>query len=355
MSQILHPFNDKTTSSFEMIDINGKPPTLRRALASGSIYMSSIAFKLLKNKQLPKGDAMSLAEVAGIQAAKQCHQDIPLCHPLSLQAANIQIILDDLEHKATVYCRVQAFASTGVEMEALSGVNGALLTLYDLLKGTDAALSIENIMLEVKEGGKQGNWVHPNAEDKWQEYVNASLQQPLSTWKVAVITLSDRVADQIYEDKSGPAAISYLETKGIVNHKLIQIPDEAHLLQDFVRQHHLKYDFILTTGGTGVGKRDISYQALAEICDKEMKGLGELMRQTGSYYTPFSWVSNNAVFVYQSCIIACLPGNPKAIAENLSGIIQYLPHLKKILDKPSDASYKATGKETTQRAEAQST
>jgi len=147
---------------FSMADIADKPVSYRLALASGRITVGEKAFALLRDKSLPKGDALALAEFAGIQAAKQTPSLIPLCHPISLNRVSIHTDLREDEHAVDVYAVAEINAQTGVEMEALCGLNIALLTIWDLTKPVNAALAISDIRLQFKSGGKRGDWVHPN-------------------------------------------------------------------------------------------------------------------------------------------------------------------------------------------------
>ena len=154
--------SEQTQHGFSMADVASKPVTYRRALASGKIFVGEQAFTLLRDKSLPKGDALALAEFAGIQAAKQTPSLIPLCHPISLNRVSIHTRLRQEEFAVEVYAVAEINAQTGVEMEALCGLNIALLTIWDLTKPINAALSISDIKLNFKSGGKRGDWVHPD-------------------------------------------------------------------------------------------------------------------------------------------------------------------------------------------------
>lgn len=147
---------------FSMADVAAKPVTRRRALASGEITVGEQAFTMLRDKTLPKGDALALAEFAGIQAAKQTPSLIPLCHPIALNRVSIHTVLNESRHAVEVYALAEIDAKTGVEMEALCGLNIALLTIWDLTKPINAALEIGDIKLIYKSGGKRGDWVHPD-------------------------------------------------------------------------------------------------------------------------------------------------------------------------------------------------
>ena len=127
---------EESKRAFHMIDVSKKPETRRRAIAEGRITMSKEAFLCVKEDKLPKGNPLALAEAAGVMAAKRTPELIPLCHPLGLEKVSIRTALDESSNSVIVQCIALATAKTGVEMEALSGVNAALLTIYDLVKGT---------------------------------------------------------------------------------------------------------------------------------------------------------------------------------------------------------------------------
>ncbi|BDG05556.1 cyclic pyranopterin monophosphate synthase MoaC [Anaeromyxobacter oryzae] len=148
---------------FHMIDVGEKPATRRRAVARGRIEMSRAAFDALRGGANPKGDVLAQAEVAGILAAKRTSELLPLCHPLALDRVRVGFELVAGTCSVIASCEAAATARTGVEMEALQGVTGALLAIYDLSKAVDPVLTISDVHLDVKEGGKSGRWVHPRA------------------------------------------------------------------------------------------------------------------------------------------------------------------------------------------------
>ena len=156
------PESEQPQRGFSMADVAAKPVTYRLALASGKINVGEKAFKLLRDKSLPKGDALALAEFAGIQAAKQTPSLIPLCHPISLNRVSIHTRLIEEAFAVKVFAVAEIDAKTGVEMEALCGLNIALLTIWDLTKPINAALEITDVKLLYKSGGKRGDWVHPD-------------------------------------------------------------------------------------------------------------------------------------------------------------------------------------------------
>ena len=148
-------------NSFNMVDVSSKKETLRRALASGKIYVGEKIFDLIKTNKMPKGDPIALAEVSAILGVKKTSEIIPLCHPLPIDHTATKIIMNDKDNSLEVFCVVSAVAKTGVEMEAIMGVNAALITIYDLCKIVNPHLEINDVKLLIKEGGKTGLWKNP--------------------------------------------------------------------------------------------------------------------------------------------------------------------------------------------------
>ena len=148
-------------NSFHMIDVSSKKETFRRALASGKIFVGEEVFNLIKDEAMPKGDPISLAEVAAVLGVKKTSELIPLCHPISIDHTACKIIMNKEDNSLEVFCVVSTYSKTGVEMEAIMGVNAALITIYDLSKIVNPNLKIDNIRLLIKEGGKSGLWKNP--------------------------------------------------------------------------------------------------------------------------------------------------------------------------------------------------
>jgi cyclic pyranopterin monophosphate synthase len=160
--------------NWSMADISEKNVTRRLAIAGGWIHLGEEAFTLLMEGKLPKGDPLAMAEIAGIQAAKQTPSLIPLCHPISLNRVMIHSVPRPDDFSVELFCVAEIAEKTGVEMEALTGVSIALLTIWDLTKPVNAALEISNTRLLYKSGGKRGIWVNP---DGLPEEVQAILKE----------------------------------------------------------------------------------------------------------------------------------------------------------------------------------
>jgi cyclic pyranopterin phosphate synthase len=162
-----------STSSYKMIDVSSKEVTHRKALATGEIILGSQVIELIKIKKMPKGDPLSIAEVAGINGVKKTSELIPLCHPFHLDHISLHTEIDEKKFSIVVYCLVSSNSKTGVEMEALSGVSSALLAIYDLSKIVEPNLKITNTKLLVKSGGKKGLWINPDGiPDKIKNTLN---------------------------------------------------------------------------------------------------------------------------------------------------------------------------------------
>jgi cyclic pyranopterin monophosphate synthase len=139
-----------------MVDVGGKAATQREAVATGRITMSPDAAQAIRDGAVAKGDVLAVARVAGIMAAKRTSELIPLCHPLPLTRASIDLRVED--DAVTATATVATTGQTGVEMEALTAVSVALLTVYDMGKAIDKGMTIEGVRLLAKTGGKSGDW-----------------------------------------------------------------------------------------------------------------------------------------------------------------------------------------------------
>lgn len=154
--------SENVSKNWSMADVSAKATTHRIAVASGSIRIGEEAFNLLVTGNMPKGDPLAMAEIAGIQAAKQTPSLIPLCHPISLNRVLIHSVVRPESFSIELFCVAEIAEKTGVEMEALTGLSVALLTIWDLTKPVNPALEITGTRLLFKSGGKSGTWIHPD-------------------------------------------------------------------------------------------------------------------------------------------------------------------------------------------------
>ena len=159
MTNPLTHFDD--AGQAHMVDVGGKASTHRVALARGTIRMLPATFALVRSGSTKKGDVLGVARIAAIQGAKRTSDLIPLCHPLAITRIAVDFALDDAASAVSCTARVECHGQTGVEMEALTAVQVALLTIYDMLKAADRGMVITDVRLLEKHGGKSGRFVSP--------------------------------------------------------------------------------------------------------------------------------------------------------------------------------------------------
>ncbi len=158
-------FNDQGRA--RMVDVTEKAPTFRRAAAAGEVHVSKETLDAIREGKLKKGDVLAVAQVAGIQAAKHCWELIPMCHPVPLTGVDIRFSLSEDPCRVEILAEVSCTGPTGVEMEALTAVSAAALTIYDMCKALQRDMRIEHIRLLAKSGGRSGDF---RAEEgsEWQ-------------------------------------------------------------------------------------------------------------------------------------------------------------------------------------------
>ena len=316
-----------------MADIRGKRPTRRRAVAVGELHAGVEAFAAIVERRLPKGDALVMAEIAGLQGAKQASSLMPLCHPLLLELVRVRCVPVADRNAIRVYCEVATEARTGVEMEALAGASAALLTLYDLTKPVDPALSIEAVRLLFKEGGKKGLWRHPlgMSAEETAHYRPRDISR-LDGVACAVVTLSDRASAGDAEDASGPELSRGLAGLGADVRSEI-LPDgveplRSHLLS--LRDAGIR--LCLCTGGTGLGPRDSTPEALIAAGGVEVEGLAEMFRSESRHYTPLAWLSRARAVRMDRMLVIALPGSPRAARQGFEILAPVLAHSLAMID-----------------------
>ena len=155
MSQLTHT---DSSGRAQMVNVGDKPVTRRRATAGARVFMAAETLRLVKANQVAKGDVIAVARIAGIQAAKRCDSLIPLCHSLPLDEVKLEFALDEESNCIAITATAEVESKTGVEMEALTAASVAALTIYDMCKAADRGMTITDVMLLRKEGGRSGVW-----------------------------------------------------------------------------------------------------------------------------------------------------------------------------------------------------
>jgi cyclic pyranopterin phosphate synthase len=298
-----------------MVDVGAKPVSARRAVAEAVVRMRPDVLAMLVDAGGPKGDAFVTARLAGIGAAKRTAELIPLCHPLPLDRVEVGVSPDSGVGTVSIRAEVAATARTGVEMEALTAVSIAALTLYDMAKSLQRDIVVESVRLLEKSGGRSG------------DFAAASAVEP-ATHEAVVVTCSNRSSAGERDDASGPALVGALRGAGFdVEPDPVVVPDdEAEIAAVLARLADTGHRLILTTGGTGLTPTDVTPTATRRVIEREAPGLAELMRAAGTAHTPMAALSRGVVGTRGTTLIANLPGSPRGATESLHALLPVLRH-----------------------------
>lgn len=306
-----------------MKDVGMKPESLRRARASAELLAPPHCIERLRSGDTEKGDPLKTARVAGILAAKRTDELIPLCHPLPIHRADVEFELG--EDRVKIIAKVETIGPTGVEMEALTAASLAALTIYDMLKPycEPAELSIRECRLDEKRGGKS--------------HYKRRLPAPVAA---AVLVLSDTVAAGRKPDTAGRAVETELAVAGFAPIHYAVLPDEPAALLDAVQQLRADYALIVTVGGTGIGRRDITVDTLRPLIDRELPGLMEAARAFGQRRTPYAALSRGVAGFAGDTLLLTLPGSRGGASESLAAILPSLVHIFEVRrDVPHAGGY----------------
>ncbi|MFH1070190.1 MAG: bifunctional molybdenum cofactor biosynthesis protein MoaC/MoaB [Candidatus Glassbacteria bacterium] len=298
-----------------MKDVSRKFDTLRTAVAEAVVRMSAATIEAVQQGRAPKGDPLPVAKVAAIQAAKETSRIVPYCHPVPLDFVGVDFTVG--EDSITVRVEVKATWKTGVEMEALTGASVAALTVYDMLKMLDEGLVIESVRLVSKRGGK------------------SDYDPPLETVRrAAVLVLSDTVSSGRGEDTSGRLIRDRLALEGFEVADYRVIPDDrdqiSRTLIDYADRQRL--DLVITTGGTGIGPRDVTPEATGEVLEREITGIAEAARAYGLRKLPFSMLSRGRAGLRGKTLIVNLPGSKGGAADGLDALLPAIKHAFRMLE-----------------------
>ncbi|MDR2062300.1 MAG: bifunctional molybdenum cofactor biosynthesis protein MoaC/MoaB, partial [Acinetobacter sp.] len=292
-----------------MKNVGMKPESYRVAEAQAILHAPAHCIQLLRDGNTEKGDALKTARIAGILAAKRTDELIPLCHPLPIYRADVEYELQD-DH-VVILTTVETIGPTGVEMEALTAASLAGLTLYDMLKPhcEPEELCLDQCKLLKKKGGKS--------------HFKRTLRQPVSA---AVIVLSDTVAAGRKPDTAGKSVVETLTEAGFDPIHYQILPDEADQLKDLVLELTQSYACIMTVGGTGIGKRDITVDTLEPLLERKLDGLMEAARSFGQKRTPYAAMSRGVAGFIDRSLVVTLPGSRGGASESMAAILPALVH-----------------------------
>ncbi len=304
-----------------MVDITAKQITLRIAKASGKVICQPETLNRIKNNTLPKGNLLDVARAAGLLASKNTSQYIPHCHPVSIDAMDIQFELldpstnpDEKDHGVLISAEGKSIGRTGIEMEVITAVSICAITIYDLLKPIDKSLEITSIKLLEKSGGKT----------QYRKEVKKGT-------RAAVLVCSDSTAEGKREDKSGVIIKDILSSYDVQIADYQIVPDEKDIIQKTILnwvQQDIPY--IFTTGGTGLGPRDHTVDAVQEIIERDAPGISEAIRVYGGMRTPLAMLSRSISGSIKNTLVITVPGSSNGAKESLEAIVPGLFHARKM-------------------------
>ena len=305
--------NDKKSRG--MFDIGAKPDSYRTARAKAVLNIDAKTAILIRQGKSPKGNIVEAAKIAATSGAKKTPDLIPYCHPIPIDHIKVQVTVK--AQAIEVEVQVKSIWKTGMEMEALTGACIGALTIYDMLKPIDDTLFISSVKLVEKSGGigqfsiKDGNKI-----------------------RAGVIVVSDSVAAGKRADKSGKFIVKKLKDRSIEVVKYQVVPDDRSIIEELLIKYSdgLHLNLILTTGGTGLGPRDIIPESTRKVIDREIAGIAEGSRAYGQRRTPLSMLSRGIAGLRGKCLIINMPGSLNAVSESLEFLFPGLEHAFQMME-----------------------
>lgn len=295
-----------------MRDVSHKSLSLRTATASAIVSVGQDTLAAILEGRTPKGDPLAVARVAATQAAKFTPQIVPYCHPIPVEHVAVEFELGEEAIEVTV--TVTSVAKTGVEVEAMAAASVAALNLYDLLKPIDSGIEIRNVRLVGKRGGKS-DWA--GADE----------------FRAAVVTVSDSVHAGTRRDESGQVLRELLTEFGAAEVGMHLVPDDIEAIRGAVATacKDPLTSVVLVTGGTGVGPRDVTPEAVAPLLGLRLPGVEEQVRAYARNRVPTAMLSRCVAGILDGTLVICLPGSPGACRDGIAALFPYVLHVMPML------------------------
>ncbi len=299
-----------------MIDITAKRVTLRRAVAEALVAVRPETVEAIRRGEIPKGSVAEVTKAAALLGLKRTPDLLPFCHPIPIEHGAVKV---DLEEGAVrVRVEVTAIARTGVEVEAMTGAAIAALNVYDMVKPIDSSAHISGVRLIEKRGGKSDQ----------RESFDRELRG-------AVLVVSDSVAAGSKQDTAGQAVREALADHNVRVAETDVVPDEPDLVAEKVAAWCADggLDLVFAVGGTGLGPRDRTPEAVRPLLEREIPGIAEAVRAYGRERTPLADLSRTVAGQRGTTIVVALAGSTRGAREAMDALLPWLLHIVKVLDK----------------------
>lgn len=280
-------------------------------MARAELRASAETIRRIRSGDIPKGDPLPVAKVAAIQAAKKTTEWIPYCHNIPIEYVRVDFELE--AERISVTVEVSTIAKTGVEMEAITAAAAAIITLYDMLKMIDGDMEIAGIRLISKTGGK-------------------SDFGPFGDWTGAVIVASDRASEGTFEDKSGEILLEGMRGFGATSVQKIVVADEVEDIRQAIREVvDAKADIVIVSGGTGVGPRDVTPQAVEPMLQIPLPGIVSAFQSYSRDRIPTAILSRPVAGLVESSVVVAIPGSTGAAKDAVGSLFPAVLHAQFVL------------------------